>query len=84
MDAATTYAVSEAAQSGKGTVVAVAPLVSSLSKGLALGTAAILGILLGVVGVILLIVGALQRSRSQPTRRRRHRGLRPQSRAGEP
>ncbi len=56
-----TFAVEVGTQ---GAVVAVAPSVSSLSKGFALGTAAILGIVLGVVGVILLIVGAVQRSRS--------------------
>ena len=47
-----------------GSLVAVAPSAATLSKGFALGTAAILGILLGIVGVILLIVGAVQRSRS--------------------
>lgn len=48
----------------EGSLVAVAPSAATLSKGFALGTAAILGILLGIVGIILLIVGAVRRASS--------------------
>ncbi|MCA0331424.1 MAG: hypothetical protein LCI03_16170 [Actinobacteria bacterium] len=46
------------------TTVAVAPSLSVESQGFAWGAAAIVGVLLGLVGLILIIVGAVQRSRS--------------------
>jgi hypothetical protein len=46
------------------TTVAVAPSLSVEAQGFAWGAAAIVGVILGLVGLILIIVGAVQRSRS--------------------
>ncbi len=57
-----TFTITVATQ---GAVVAVAPSLSTASKGTAFFAAIILGILLGIVGIILLIVGAVRRSSSR-------------------
>ena len=56
-----TYTVKVAKE---GATVAVAPSLSVESQGFAWGAAPIIGIGLGVIGIILLIVGAVQRSRA--------------------
>jgi len=47
-----------------GAVVAVAPSIATEAKGFAFVAAAFVGPLLGLIGIILLIVGGVQRSRS--------------------